>query len=153
MVNHIKIKTGKSEPIVIEKKFPVSAELIWKALTVPKEMKKWYFDIPAFKAEPGFEFSFKGGTENREYIHLCKIIEVIEGQKLSYTWKYKGTEGETLLSFKLQQEGDETSIKLTHSGFETFPADNPDLHWNNFYEGWSYILGTSLKGYLQRAKR
>jgi len=37
-----------------------------------------------------------------------------------------------------------TSVKLTHIGFETFPADNPDVKVENFIEGWTYILGTSL---------
>ncbi|NQU87194.1 MAG: SRPBCC domain-containing protein [Mariniphaga sp.] len=137
-----------SQPITIEKSFSVPLLKVWKAVTDPKEMKKWYFDIPDFTLEIDFKFSFEGGTDKREYIHLCKITEVNEYKKLSYSWKYKGIQGETNVSFELEDEGNSTTLKLTHSGLESFPANNPDLSWNSFYEGWSYLIGTSLKDYL-----
>jgi uncharacterized protein YndB with AHSA1/START domain len=31
---------------------------VWKAITNAADMKQWYFDIPGFKPEVGFEFSF-----------------------------------------------------------------------------------------------
>lgn len=139
-----------SQPITIEKSFNVPVAKIWKAITEPKEMKKWYFDIPDFTAEIGFEFSFKGETKNAKYIHLCKITEVENCKKLAYSWKYNGIQGTTLVSFELEDDGKTTVLKLTHSGLETFPKNNPDLSWDSFYEGWSYILGTALKDYLAK---
>lgn len=35
------------------------------------------------------------------------------------------------------------------TGFEKFPSDNTDLKVENFIAGWTYILGTSLKEYLE----
>jgi hypothetical protein len=33
---------------------------------------------------------------------------------------------------------------------ETFPADYPDFAKKNFAEGWNWIIGTSLKDYLEK---
>ncbi|KAF0239198.1 MAG: hypothetical protein FD181_178 [Prolixibacteraceae bacterium] len=101
--------------------------------------------------EVGFEFRFWGGTENRQYLHICVITEVIPVQRLCHTWSYEETPGITELCFEITPAGDNLSkLKLSHAGFETFPADNPDLDLKNFDEGWEYILGTPLKNYLEK---
>jgi uncharacterized protein YndB with AHSA1/START domain len=139
------------EPFTIERIYSASLEKVWKALTGSVEMKQWYFDIPGFKPEVGFEFQFTGGPdEKRQYLHLCKITEVITDQKLSHTWRYDGYEGNTLVTFELSSIGKQTLLKLTHEGLETFPADNPDFAKENFVEGWTWIIGTSLKEFLEK---
>ncbi len=66
------------KPVVVERTFNAPISLVWKALTDNNEMKQWYFNLPEFKPEVGFEFQFTGGKdENNPYLHLCKIIEVI----------------------------------------------------------------------------
>ncbi len=139
---------GKS--VIKEYCYLTTPEKIWKALTVKEEMKIWYFDLEAFQAEVGFEFRFWGGTEERKYLHICKITEVVYAKKLCYTWSYNGIPGETNLCFEIESPADGTTkLKLSHTGFETFPTDNTDLGPKNFDEGWTYILGTSLKNYLE----
>ena len=126
-------------------------EQVWKAITDKNEMGKWYFHLEKFIPEIGFEFHFWGGTEERQYLHNCRITEVIQGKKLCHTWSYEGIPGETILCFEIESEGAKrTKLTLSHSGFETFPADNPDLDPKNFDEGWTYILGTSLREYLEK---
>jgi uncharacterized protein YndB with AHSA1/START domain len=144
--------TGTSQPIILERTFNAPVSKVWKALTDKDEMKKWYFDLAAFKAEPGFEFEFNGGPDDRVYRHLCQIKEVIPEKKLSYTWKYDGYPGSSLLTFELFSEGNKTRLKLTHSGLETFPADNNDFARSNFNQGWNDIINTSLKNYLEGSK-
>ena len=79
----------KNEPIVIERTFNATLEQVWKAITDKDEMKKWYFDLPEFKAEVGFCFQFTGGKEGGvQYAHHCEIIEVVHEQKLKQTWCY-----------------------------------------------------------------
>jgi uncharacterized protein YndB with AHSA1/START domain len=135
-------------PIVIERTFKAPVSKVWKAITNKEEMKKWYFDLAEFKAEPGFEFQFEGGKDDRNYMHLCKVIEVIPGKKLTYSWRYDGYEGNSFVTFELFAEGEKTRLKLTHEGLETFPATNPDFAKENFVEGWNHIIGKSLPQYL-----
>jgi len=47
-------------------------------------------------------------------------------------------------------EGNKTRVKLTHTGLETFPASNADFAKGNFVQGWTHIIGTSLKEYLEK---
>jgi uncharacterized protein YndB with AHSA1/START domain len=46
------------EPIVTERLFDAPVATVWKALTDKSKMKKWYFDLPDFKPEKGFQFEF-----------------------------------------------------------------------------------------------
>jgi uncharacterized protein YndB with AHSA1/START domain len=84
-------------------------------------------------------------------LHLCKITEVVIGKKLSYSWRYDGYEGNSFVTFELFPEGNKTRLKLTHKGLETFPINNPDFAKENFIDGWTYITGTSLKEFLEKA--
>ena len=138
-------------PIVVERTFNAPAAKVWQAITNRDQMKEWYFDLKKFKAEPGFEFEFEGGPDDRSYLHLCKITDVIPERKLRYSWRYDGYEGVSFVTFELFPEGDNTRVKLTHEGLETFPASNKDFARENFEAGWKDIMGTSLAGFLEKS--
>lgn len=143
----------ENKTIVVEQDFPVSASIIWDALTLPERMKEWYFDLPEFKPEVGCEFSFWGGpSEDRQYKHLCKITEVIPKKKIAYTWQYEGYPGLTEVSFELTESSDSTTVKLSHTGLESFPTDVSDFARENFVEGWTWIIKTSLSEYIKNNK-
>jgi len=140
------------DPIVIERTFDAKAEQIWKAITDKNEMKQWYFDISEFKPEPGFVFTFHAGDEKKQYLHICTVMEVIPDKKISYTWAYENIPVETLVTFELEAEDDKTTLKLTHVGVENFPVENNEFAKENFIEGWTHIIGTALKDYLEKIK-
>lgn len=137
-------------PFVIERTFNALIEKVWKAITDKIAMKQWYFDLAEFKPVVDFEFEFSGGPPEKEYLHKCKVTEVIPGKKLTYSWRYEGYEGISYVTFELFPEGNKTRVKLTHAGLETFPASNPDLAKKNFAEGWTDIIGRSLKEFLEK---
>ena len=141
----------KNEPIVIERSFQAPVARVWKAITDRDQMKEWYFDISSFKAEPGFEFQFEGTNEGRTYLHKCRVMEVIPEKKLKYSWRYEGYEGSSVVTFELFTEGAITRLRLTHEGLETFPANLPDFARQNFVEGWTFLIGESLKSFLDKA--
>ena len=143
----------QDEPIVVVKTVNAPAAKVWKALTDKDEMKKWYFDIPEFKPVTGLEFQFVGGDEENQFLHLCKVMEVIPGKKLAHTWRYEGYEGNTLVTFELFDEGnDTTTVKLAHEGVETFPKI-PSFKKENFVGGWNQIIGVSLPKFLEENKQ
>ena len=137
------------KPIVIERIYNAPTAKVWKAITDKTEMKKWYFDLKEFKTEVGFEFRFLAGEDGKKYLHICKITEVVAGKKISYSWRYYGYRGNSLVTFKLFDEGDKTRVKLTHAGVETFPPSNPDLAKENFVIGWTSIIGKALKAIVE----
>jgi len=143
-----------NEAIVIEQTYQAPTSLVWEAISNTDEMKLWYFDLPEFKPEVGCEFRFMGGpSEDRQYQHICQVTEVIPNKKLAYNWRYDGYEGNTLVTFELFNDDGQTRLKLTHEGLETFPVDNPDLAKENFVIGWNWLIGISLKEFLEKIQK
>ncbi len=143
-------KIMNNEPFIIERTYNAPSEKVWGAITDKNEMKQWYFDLAEFKAEIGFEFQFTGGPPERQYVHLCKVTEVVAGKKLTYSWRYEGYKGNSFVTFELFNEGTKTRLKLTHAGLETFPKENPDMSKHNFVQGWTDLIGRSLKEYVEK---
>jgi uncharacterized protein YndB with AHSA1/START domain len=139
-----------TQPIIAEQLLNAPVSKVWKAIKDKSEMKKWYFDLAEFKAEVGFMFQFLSGpSPEKQYLHVCEVKEVIPEKKLSYSWRYDGYEGNSLVIFDLTSQVSKTLLKLTHKGVETFPTENPDFAKENFVEGWNHIIHTSLKAYLE----
>jgi len=139
----------KQEPFVIERTYNAPVEQVWNAITDKNAMKQWYFDIAEFKPEVGFEFSFEGRDKGKVFIHLCKITEVVVNKKLTYSWRYKDYEGSSFVTFELFDENGKTRLKLTHEGLETFPKQ-PSFAKENFMAGWTQLIGTSLKDFVEK---
>ena len=143
------VKLVVHQPFVIERTFNAPMAKVWSAITNKDEMKQWYFDLADFKPEVGFEFTFNGQREGRLKVHLCKVTEVVTGSKLTYSWRYQGSEGISHVTFELFDAGGKTRLKLTHAGLETFPITlHRDYARENFQAGWTHIIGTSLPAYL-----
>jgi uncharacterized protein YndB with AHSA1/START domain len=139
-------------PFIIERTFHAPVATVWLALTDAEQMKQWYFDIPGFKPEAGFTFQFYGqGKDCEQYLHLCQVTEVIPEQKLTHSWRYDGYDGISYVTFELFAEGNTTRLRLTHAGLETFPVTATNAFAKeSFAEGWTYLVGTALKEYLER---
>lgn len=136
--------------IIVEKIYNAPIEKVWKAITDKDQMKHWYFDLDEFKPEVGFQFEFTGqGLKGEQYLHLCEVTEVIPQKKLQYSWRYKGYEGNSHVTFELEDLNGKTRLTLTHKGLESFPADNPDFARANFNAGWNELIGKSLQGFLE----
>jgi uncharacterized protein YndB with AHSA1/START domain len=141
-------KNELAEAVVFERTFNAPVGRVWKALTDVEEMRQWYFNLKQFKAEVGFEFEFVVEHEGTTYHHLCKVTEVIPQKKIAYTWRYKGHEGDSLITFELFADGNETRLKLTHQGLETFPKTAAFAR-KNFEAGWTAIIDSELKQFLE----
>jgi len=140
-------------PVTIERTFNAPIEVVWKAITDRDQISGWSFgDLTGFKPEVGFKTEFSVQHNGKDFRHLLTITDVVPGRKLSYSWKYAGHPGDSLVTYELFPEGDKTRIKLTHSGLETFlPESHPEYARGNFVMGWTSLIGTSLKDYVEKA--
>jgi len=139
----------ETKPFVYEKTFDASSSNVWKAITQTELLRQWFWNVPEFKPQVGFEFGFESQSCEEGNIHLCKVTEVIPGKKLSYSWRYPGYEGDSLVSFELFEEGkNRTRLRLTHAGLETFPRNL--MAKKDIAEGWSYLINTSLQNFLEK---
>ncbi|MEJ7611943.1 MAG: SRPBCC domain-containing protein [Ferruginibacter sp.] len=140
-----------THPFSIERTYHVPVQKVWQAITDREQLKKWYFDLPAFRPEVGYAFQFYGEGKNGEkYLHLCRITEIITEKKLAHTWEYEGMEGITTVTFELFPDGDSTRLKLTHEGLETLAGNGPDFAAESFAAGWTMIIGNNLKEFIEQ---
>jgi uncharacterized protein YndB with AHSA1/START domain len=146
------MKTESAQALVVERVFDAPVETVWKAVTTPGQMSRWYFELADFKPEVGFEFGFVVQHAGNTYDHRCKVTEVAPQKKIAYTWRYHGHEGESLVTFELFREGGKTKVRLTHTGLETFPK-TPAFARENFERGWTSLIGDSLKDFVENRDR
>ena len=139
-----------AEPIIVETEVNAPADYVWQAITDSSKMRDWYFDLTDFQAKEGFTFQFYGGTEEKQYLHYCKVMEVMPGKKLSHSWMYENVPVETIVTWELFGTGNTTLVRLTHFGVENLPADNKDFASENFVAGWTHLVKTALKDYIEK---
>jgi len=142
----------KNDPVIVERVYNAPIDKVWNAITQNEELKAWYFQLEEFKPEKGFKFEFSGGPDDGpQYLHLCEVVEVIEGKKIAYTWRYDGYPGNSTVHWELFDQGDKTLLRLTHEGLETFAENGPDFAKTSFVGGWTYFVNDALKKYLEGA--
>jgi uncharacterized protein YndB with AHSA1/START domain len=139
------------EAIILERTFNAPVAQVWQALTDVDQMRQWYFDLKEFRPQVGFEFEFVVEHEGNSYHHLCRVTDVVPEKKIAYTWRYQGEPGDSLVTFELFSEDNQTRLKLTHTGIETFPK-TPAYARKNFEAGWTAIIGSELKQFVERSK-
>ena len=141
----------KNDPVVVERVYNAAPQTVWEAITDLSQMQQWYFPmLTEFEPEIGFETRFDVVQGEKVFVHIWKITEVEPGKKISYEWKFGGYPGNSVVTWELFPLGDQTKLILTHTGLETFRGDlHPDLAVQNFNEGWTHFIGTSLKEYVE----
>ena len=145
-------KTETADAVIVERTLNAAVARVWKALTDVDQMRGWYFDLKEFKPEVGFEFEFLVEHEGNSYHHLCRVTEVIPQKKIAYSWRYKGEPGDSLVTIELFPESNMTRLRLTHEGLETFPK-TPAYARKNFEAGWTAIIGTELKQFVEQKQK
>lgn len=141
----------RKQPIIVEQIFSKSKEEVWSAITDLKQMKQWFFEnIPDFIPQVGFETKFNVDAEERQFMHVWKITEVIPYEKIEYNWKYENMEGNAFVIFEIFEQGSETLLRLTNIGLETFPQDVPEFSRESCIGGWQFFINQRLKEYLEQ---
>ena len=145
------VEPSEAAPVIIERTYGASINTVWKAITEIDQMKQWYMPVlTAFEPIVGFETKFSVSHEGNEFPHIWKVTEVVPGKKIAYSWKFPGHPGESLATFELFPEGQNTRLKLTHSGLETHCGKTYEpLARKNFNWGWNE-LGMELEKFLAR---
>jgi uncharacterized protein YndB with AHSA1/START domain len=142
--------TPSNSEVVLTRVFAAPIQRVWDALTTPEAMAKWYFTVPEFRPEVGCRFGFVCDHEGHRWVHECRVTEATRPTRLAYTWRYPDHEGESLVTFELVAEGEQTRLTLRHTGLDTFPKI-PQFDRANFNEGWTDLIGNQLKAYLEGA--
>lgn len=78
-----------------------------------------------------------------------EVLEVISEKRIKYSWQYPDIDGYSTVSFELSEINNQTRLKLTVDGLESFPQDIPEFSRESCTEGWFYFIKQRLKNYLE----
>jgi len=128
--------------IVIEVRYPVGPQFVWRALTEPELLREWLMDNN-FRPEPGSRCEFRMPPKpGFDGVVRCEVLEVQLFRRLVYTWDGGGSWGKTTVVWTLEPDGDGTRLQLEHRGFQGF---RPFLLSLMMSSGWKSKL-TSVVG-------
>ena len=95
--------------------FPV--EEVWQALTDKAAMSEWLMSCDIAPIV-GHKFQFRTKSyPGFDGIVNCEVLEVREHELLSFSWN-GGSLKDTIVTFKLTANGNQTILDFEHSGFE-----------------------------------
>ena len=125
--------------------FDVPMERVWKAITVPAELSKWFGNRTELELTPG---SYGAMIWDEHGSFAVGVEEVDAPRRLVWSWVHEaGVEFDDAPSTRVEwtltpRDDGGTTLFLRESGFRT------DLHREQNTEGWTEELA-ELKGLLR----
>lgn len=138
-------RTATTDTVVQEITINASADRIFDALTKPEQLLEWWCIEDQFHlvralcdVRSGGKWTMRltgeGGEEVGESIVHGVYRAVLRPNLLEYSWiREEQDHPETVVRWELQQDGDSTRVRVTHSGLNT-----PRLRDRN--SGWIFIV-------------
>jgi uncharacterized protein YndB with AHSA1/START domain len=123
------------------------AEVVWRTVTEPDQMSKWFADRVDLAIEPGAHGYMKFGDQGGPV-----VVEVVDPpERFSFWWNFAvGAAGEEpvagnsmLVEFTLTREGAErTRLRVTETGHELrdWPEAEKQRYADEHREGWGDFL-------------
>lgn len=119
---------------------------VWRALTDPEELARWFPSSAEVTAGPGGVIKLAWGSD---FVGTCDIKVWEPGRHLRTGWmEFGGTPSRNLVvDYIIESHGGQTILRVVHSGF------GPGKEWDNEYDGtrrgWPQEL-SSLGIYFDR---
>jgi uncharacterized protein YndB with AHSA1/START domain len=140
------------QTIEITKDIAASPETVFRALTDPDELSRWWTSSADSDPRTGgafdYRFQFEEQTEQRrDHSYSGTYDEVVENERVAYPWQSRL--GETKVEVTLRPSGEGTLLRLVHTGWGDggeWPAA-VEMH----EQGWGFFLD-NLKAYLERGE-
>lgn len=103
---------------------PAPPEEVYQALTFAPTIQLWTGESVEMCTEPGSEFSLWDGSI------VGKNLEFEPGKKLVQEWYFGEQENPSIVTIKLHEHKQGTSVELRHTNI-------PDDSYENMVEGWN----------------
>ncbi len=124
-------------------------ERVWKALTEPADLKRWFCDEASIDGRVGGCLEFSGKTVFRtadsttdSAASSCEILAFDPPHELAFRWSIGGVD--TTVRYDLESHLEQTNLTVTQSGErspdETIAADEPN---------WWWLALSTLRTYLE----
>jgi uncharacterized protein YndB with AHSA1/START domain len=129
---------SQTESISFEFDLHHSPKKVWRALTDPELLAQWLLPVIDLELESGAAFTFKTQPHPAwDGIVNCRILEIEEHRKLSYTWVVGDMIIDTVVTFTLTPTVSGTLLSLVQSGFKP----NQKQNFGGARYGWKMMGG------------
>lgn len=135
----------------IERSVHVDApvELVWRMVSEPDQVVRWFADDIDLQARPGHEGSMTFRPESGAAVQVPITVESVEApRRFTYRWTHSaGTTASaansTLVEFTLTPEDGGTRLRVVETGYDGlgWPQDQQDAFVDDHTDGWSHHLG------------
>jgi len=125
--------------LTIERYYPVAPQKVWRAWTDPQALSRWFgpgedgsVTEARMEVRPGGRYSIAFRTpDGQEHRVSGTYEEVVEGQKLSFTWAWQSTPDRvSLVTIALRATGRGCSLSFRHERFfDAAARDNHERGW------------------------
>ena len=120
---------------------------IWDAISNEDEISALFIKAE-FKAEVGYQYTFT----HEEITITGKVLEVDPIYNLVYTWVMGGTDVETTVKWRLEENAEGTLLVVEHSGISDYPTEEMITNmFTHYSEGWDGCI-SRLENYLKEPK-
>lgn len=152
----IETKEKKSMQDTITKEIIIKAskERVYKAITDPEQIVKWFPDEVEGSLEVGQQavFTFNGYGKSS-----MLVVNADPFEYFAYRWIPGSanivddltTVQTTLVEFHLTELGTGTKVSLTESGFASLPTDMAEKSFSENSGGWSHMMSRLEKVFSQ----
>jgi uncharacterized protein YndB with AHSA1/START domain len=106
---------------------------VFRALTDPKQLVRWFADTARFEARKGGEYYIVQGGGHP---HAGRVLECVPGRKLVLAWREAGMT--TRVAYRLGGSRGSTTLLFRQTGIRR-DAQRP-LFFLAIYAGWVYYL-------------
>jgi len=131
-------------------------ETVWKVVTEPEQIVKWFSDEAEVDLRAGGQGSLTFGAKatNQEVTVPLQVVAVEPPHRFAYRWDHpqgvEPQEGNSLLvEFALTDEGGNTRLRVTESGFAALERaeDEKTAYYEAHAKGWD-VHTTNLRDYV-----
>lgn len=125
-------------------------ETVFRALTDPGELVRWFPSSAESDPRPGGSFAYDYEFEqdpSRNHAYSGEYTDVTPNERVAYPWN--GKLGTTEVDFRLNAADGGTVVRLIHAGWGEGGEWDESLELHR--QGWSFFLD-NLKAYLERGE-
>ncbi len=128
--------------------FPTSAEEVWRYLTLPELLERWYWPTrlePAYEIDAVVGGRFRFASEVANMAVSGTYLEVAAPRRFEKSWRWDGAAYETRVRVVLSDREDSgTRVTLTHSGHEDVQSlENHRVGWTDCLSRLKFLLDGS----------
>lgn len=123
-----------TDRVVIERRIRARREIVFAYFVDPERYTRWMGTEAELDPRPGGRYRV---TVPQGYRAVGEFVEVEPPRRVVFTWGWEGhgtvAPGSTTVAVTLEEDGDDTLVRLVHSGL---PPDEVELHTS----GWHRYL-------------